>query len=217
MTVRTAIDVEDLVGWTYQVQCADLVVGLGIGLFEGEAYVDGVGAAGLRFGTHGDSCTRVRRAEILGCKVDGGGFNPGALHPDAEAVHDAVMELIVTDRGAGRLVLEFGISGCQPNWREGCRPRWEPCETRQKPNGEVVPVYAYNPKYRSGNHQWVCWMRLVDGPESIDFARRVYDNWRGGLVTLADALTANRNRLCAHTVTGPAVADQPWKAQETTV
>lgn len=38
MTVKTTIDIEDLVRWTYQVQRADLIVGLGVGLYEGEAY-----------------------------------------------------------------------------------------------------------------------------------------------------------------------------------
>ncbi len=36
MTVKTRIDIEDLVRWTYQVQRADLIVGSGVGLYEGE-------------------------------------------------------------------------------------------------------------------------------------------------------------------------------------
>ncbi|MCZ6609557.1 MAG: HNH endonuclease signature motif containing protein [Alphaproteobacteria bacterium] len=83
----------------------------------------------------GDRCTRVKRAGVLGCKVDGGGFGRGDLHPDAEVVHDAVMRLVRDDRGPGLLVLQFGFVDLRPDWREGARPRWEPCQTRQRPDG----------------------------------------------------------------------------------
>ena len=216
MTVKTIIDVEALVSWTYQVQCADVVIGSGVGLYQGEAWVDGVGGHGGHVGYGFDSCANVRRAAILGCKVDGGGFNAGDLHPDAEAVHDAVMALIADDRNPGLLVLQLGIAGCRPDWREGAEPRWEPCETRQRPDGTRVPVYTYNRDAGIGNRPWLCPMRFIDDPVSIDWARRVYDAWWRGLVALAGAFTANRERLSAHTVTGPAVAAAPWKAQETT-
>ncbi len=141
MTIKTAIDVEELVRWTYQVQRADMIVGAGVELYESEALVDGVGGV---FGGGGDSCTRIRSAGILGCKVDGGGFNRGDLHPDAEAVHDAVMEMVLNARSAGLLVLQFGVAGLHPDWREGAHPRWEPCQTRQRPDGERAPVYKCN-------------------------------------------------------------------------
>lgn len=211
MTVKTIIDVETLLRWTYQVQRADVIIGAGVGLYEGEALADGVGGGGSM-----DSITRLRRAAILGVKVDGGGFGSGALHPDAEAVHGAVTRLIADDRGAGLLVQEFAIAGLRPDWREGARPRWEPCHSRQKPNGEWTPIYQYNAKAGIGNRPWFCPLRLVDHPESIAFARRSYDTWRFGLVILAGVFQANRSRLCAYIVTGPRVAATPWKAQETT-
>lgn len=210
----TTIDIEDLVGWTYQVQCADMIVGAGVGLYESEALVDGVGRV---FGGRGDSCARLRRAGLVGCVVDHSGGGRGDLHPDAETVHDAVQGLIRGDREAGLLVLQFGIAGLRPDWREGAYPRWEPCQTRQRPNGERVPVYDYHARYRGGRCPWICWIRMIDAPECIAFARRVYDDWRRGLVVLADVLGANRLRLSAHAVTGPAAPHRPWKAQETGV
>ena len=41
MTIKTAIDVEELVRWTYQVQRADMIIGAGVRLYESEALVDG--------------------------------------------------------------------------------------------------------------------------------------------------------------------------------
>ena len=59
-------------------------------------------------------------------------------------------------------------------------------------------------------------MRFVDDPVSIAYERRVYATWHEGLVILVVALGANRRRLCAHTITGPAAPDHPWKAQKIT-
>ena len=75
-------------------------------------------------------------------------------------------------------------------------------------------MYAYHPRYRGGRQKWICWLRFVDDPVSIAYARRVYDKWRGGLVALLDVFVANRNRLYAHTVAGLAAPQQPWKAQK---
>ena len=83
--IKSTIDIEGLVQWTYQVQRANLIIGSGVGLYEGEAYVDGVGGM-VRSG--GESCARVKRARVVGCKVDG----YGDLHPDSEVVHDAVIQ-----------------------------------------------------------------------------------------------------------------------------
>lgn len=43
MTEKRTIDIEDLLCWTYQVQRADMLIGSGVGLYQGEAWVDGVG------------------------------------------------------------------------------------------------------------------------------------------------------------------------------
>ena len=50
MTIKTPIDIGDLVRWTCQDHCADLIVGSAAGLYEGEALVDGLGSF---FGTGG--------------------------------------------------------------------------------------------------------------------------------------------------------------------
>ncbi len=59
--------------------------------------------------------------------------------------------------------------------------------------------------------------RLVDGPESVAYHRRVYATWHEGLVRLAMALGANRGRLIKHLVTGPGAPAAPWKAQVSAV
>lgn len=223
MTFKATIDVEALVRWTYEVQCADVIIGSGVGLFPGEAYADGVWGV---FGGGGDSYERVKRVAVLGCRVDGGGFRRGDLHPDAELVHDAVMALVVYARSAALNVLQFGIAGCRPDWREHAATRWESCETRRRRKGDLGPVYKHDPdrvpvyeyaKGAKGGHRPLyCPIRLIDHPLSIEYSRRVYASWHGGLVALKVVFAANQERLSAHTVTGPGVPAAPWKAQETT-
>ena len=145
------------------------------------AGVDGrAGSCGFGF----DSVAKVRRAALLGCRVDSSGAGRGDLDPDTEAVNGAVVALIHQDRCAGQLVLQCGIAGVRPGWAEGAWPRWEPLETRQRPNGERVPVYDYSDDWQGGKRAWYCPLRLVDGPESIRYHRRVYAAWHGGLVWL---------------------------------
>ena len=71
------------------------------------------------------------------------------------------------------------------------------------------------PTHTGGDHPWVRWLRFIDDPVSIAYARRVYDAWWGGLVTLADVFGANRDRLYSYTVTGPRAPHHPWKARKT--
>lgn len=212
----TAIDIEGLVRWTYQVQCADVIIGTGVGLYSAEAWVDGVDGRAGSCGYGFDSAAKVRRGALLGCLVDSSGSGRGDLHPDAEAVHDAVLGLIRGDRGAGLLVLQFGIAGLRPDWREGAYPRWEPCQTRQRPNGEWVAVYQYDDGFKGGKRPWFCPMRMVDGPESIAYQRRVYAAWHGGLVWLVGKLGANRSCLIHHVATGPKAPEAPWEARNYT-
>lgn len=216
MTVKEAIDIEDLVHWTYAIQCADALIGSGVGLYAAEAWVDGVNRRAGSCGYGFDSAASVRRFALLGCRVGISGPGRGDLDPDAEAVDAAVIALARRDRDAAALVLQCGLGGHRPWWAESAWPRWEPCFTRQRPNGERVPVYDYDAGWKGGKRPWFCSLRMVDGPESIAYHRRVYGAWHGGLLWLVGELGANRGRLIRHVVTGPAAPAAPWKARDYT-
>lgn len=79
---RTAIDIQDLLRWTYQDQAADEVSRKGTA---------GLYPAGCR-----SNLLTIERNGLLGTKIDcaGSAAQGGAdMHPDAEAVHDAVRTL----------------------------------------------------------------------------------------------------------------------------
>jgi len=154
---------------------------------------------------------------VLGVRISGGGLSAYRnfdLHPDAELLHDRVMGL---GRDASILIRVCAKADLRPDWRPGAEPRWEPCTTWQRTNGEQMPMYEYDAGYRGGKQPWFCPLRLVDGLESIAYHRRVYATWYGGLVSLATALAANREDLIRHSVTGPAAPAAPWNAQASAV
>ena len=217
---RHAVDVEELIRWTYGVQLAGyLKVSR---LLEAEAAVDGEAWGGAS----GDGIWQVIRQAILGIKPDGTGVFGWALHPDAQAVHEAVGAL---GGEAAELLMRYGHLGTRPNWLPKASPRLEPVwKGRPKYNAHGQPkrgsfVIDYPPRprvvgratRRRRNHwPYLCPLRLIDPPEYIAAVRERYELWHHALVTLQTFLARSGERLVAWFPTGPAAPPRPWQQKQ---
>lgn len=167
-----AIAVEDLLIWTYQRQRAHVVDGAGIGLHELERRAAGIAV----YRRSADGCAAIAEGAALGARIDGGAPDAGALHPDAEAVHQAVSRL-----AARAVLIQFGLTGAAPDAMRGVVPRVEPVwrnAERRKP----AMIHDAN------RHGLACLIRIVPDWSTIECARQAYRTWHDGLVALAARL-----------------------------
>lgn len=200
-TLRS-LDIEALLHWTYQRQKADQVIDRGQGLHRLEAEADGIEI----HGRSADGCARIAEIIALGAKIDGLGMPAGELHPDAEAVHEAILlrkkgALTPLQRG---LILAHARSGTRPDWLEGERQRYEPV---RRVDGTIKVVYNQGPGKHIASH---CEIRLAVAQEEIDLARRVYGEWHAGLAWLRWYLGHHR-LLKDHAIGGPLAHPAPWR------
>lgn len=185
---RKVVDVEEILRWTYQDQAADAVT---------KRVVAGLYPAGCKSNLMG-----IERNGLLGTKIDCGGLVPVAsndLHPDAEAVHDAVCALGVP-LWTG-LLITYAKEGGRPDWMEGEEPR--PIAVRRA-NGK--PLVEYHDPMTCRKPAF-CLLRYDPEPDHLAFVREVYVTWWQGLAALAGRL----GDLDSHAVTGPAVPREPWR------
>lgn len=197
---KRAVDVEELLRWTYEDQKADVVECRGVGLHYIEAAADGV----IPQNVSRDGSYQIEMMAVLGCPSDrAGGWNC-ALHPDAEATHAAVLELFAEGRGAAAaLVTQYA--------RIGGRPDWIPAGAVFKPvlNHRGKPMKIYD----ASNNAIGCRVRCHNPPEIVALARRQYRLWWNGLERTAARLAKTPNLLRKHRVTGPAAPALPWAAR----
>ncbi|QEX18511.1 hypothetical protein FRZ44_38180 [Hypericibacter terrae] len=208
-TLRS-LDIEALLHWTYQRQKADLVIDRGQGLHRLEAEADGIEIQSRS----ADGCARIAEIIALGAKIEGLGRPAGELHPDAEAVHEAIL-VRRKDRETGRslaltplqrgLLLVHARQGDRPDWLPGAVQRWEPV---RKADGSVKVVWGREGRKDLPSH---CEIRLAISQEEIDLARWVYGQWWSGMAWLRWYLTQHK-LLKDHGATGPAVASAPWNS-----
>ena len=197
---RERIDVQALLVWTYRRQRADVVIGSGAGLLDAEAAADEV----ERHGISGCGCAAVASIERLGCRVDGGGMSAGALHPDAETVHQAVQKLPVP---AAQMVMRCARWGDVPDWM----PRGRPI-ARAVRNGRGQAVVRCEAWDRHRHYGW-CPIEWVVSVARIEAARREYAIWHSAIRDVAYRLIYE-NRLTAYRVCPPAVRARPWEHAE---
>lgn len=177
--MREAMTVERLLIWTYQDQQVDAIIGRG-------------GAWGRIVGI--DSARRAGDRLALGCEVMGGGYARLTLHPDAEAIHDAVRAL--PGRMIG-LVIVHAKAGTRPDWMEGAVPRVVPI---RRENGKVMVERDHN-----RNAIW-CPFRIVPLPSRIAFQRAVYTLWWDAL----DAIASSPLTLEDHKMLPMGEPREPW-------
>ena len=223
---RRAIDVEDLVRWTYGEQLAGYLKVTR--LLEGEAIADGETWGGAS----GDGIWQVLRQAILGIKPDGTGVFGWSLHPDAQAVHEAVESL---GGEPARLLMRYGHLGTRPEWLPRASPRLEPVwkdgskyDARGLPKrGSFAIDYPPLPRVidprvidraarsRLNHAPYLCPLRLVDPPEYIASIREHYTLWCRALAAVQVLLARRGAELVAWFPTGPAAPPRPWRQQKT--
>ncbi|MEL6963420.1 MAG: hypothetical protein AAFO01_11720 [Pseudomonadota bacterium] len=186
------IDIENLVIWAFQAECASLQ----------DEGLD------ITAGYPEDSIVRCHRADVLGGFITG--TSPGARvlaspsHPDAVAVTDAMARL---EPGVAKLIASHGKAASRPDWMPDARFRFEPRswdwdEASGEPYGlsEICPLPENETKWQA----WVyCptsrrtirapkprWTPVVtkDSPSIIRTARRSYLDWWDGLHELGVSL-----------------------------
>lgn len=197
--LRQPRDIEKLLQWVYHEQRAHIVIERGAGLFEAEAAIDGV--AGSYVSSCG--CADVARIQALGVRVDGGGRDAGALDPDAEVIHRAVMQL--TDRVQGlprwRLVLQNAVERSRPHAMLGEFPR-----PIARLNREGKPEVHWLDK---GRRFGVCQLDYQPSASAILAAREEYAAWHQALRLLAFVLQREKRVTKFHALS-PAAPAAPW-------
>lgn len=139
--VRARIDLEALVTWAIRDQKADRD---DVALFDVEADVHNLllsdqtyrGQAIDLCRPAADGCATIARKAAVGCEIDGSGVLRGVsprLHPDAEAVMDAIRRL--SGREAA-LVLQHARMGDRPDWSTG-EKRLVPVPVAEERRGAV--------------------------------------------------------------------------------
>ncbi len=200
---KTRIDTEALLEWTYRRQKAHIVVGRGAGLYAVEAGADGIGVY--------DGPAGIAGFAELGCQIDRCAPDAGALHEDAEAVHEAVMAL---PRGLRGLVIACASTGTRPPWGEGRRPHYQPQWTHG-PNydGEGRPRKGSYVTIWLGDRQTrrpvLCPIQLADPPEHLVVLRRAYIEWHAAVEAVYRALRGRD--LKSHEPLPPAAPAAPWE------
>ena len=196
---RQPIDMEDLLVWTYRDQKADLVIRRGAGLHTLEALADGVEVHGVS----ACGCASVSRIAELGVRVDRSAPDQGALHPDAETVHRAVMRL--DDRVHGlprsRLVIVNAGRAERPDAMVGEVPRPIPVLNRK---GEPSVVFS-----DAGKRYGTCPVDYQPSATMILTAREEYTAWHAALRLLAMALQ-HEPKLTRWYPLAPAAPEAPW-------
>ena len=208
------IDIEDLLGWTYRVQRADIVIDRGYGLHPIERQADGIPvfrastdgvAACMRSGATGTS----GRAGAASIKAD--------LHPDAERVHKTVMMMGGDDAS---LIIRHAKAADRPAWLPGARHRFEPMwKGARKIDAETgLPIKGSYDVIREvdRNRHTVrvfCPIIEYDGPEYVGAKREISGRWHRALVTLADHFI--EAPLDDHVIVQWRVPAKPWLARDT--
>lgn len=207
--VGQAVTVEQLVRWAWQAEQVGTVLGRAVGWMDAER-----AAAGITWhGASADGVATMMRQGVLGCRVDGGGpVVAPDVHPDAEAVFDAVGQLGRVARG---LVAQHARAGSRPDWLPGAAVEWQPVRGSDGAmrlimdrNGRRVvgaQVEAIVTVAHPGEAR-----RVEPGvlPETIAWRRELYLSWWDGLDALADALACG---LRDHRVVGVGPARSPWE------
>lgn len=198
---KAEIDIEKFLIWGYQIQKIGVIMARGSGLLFAEARADGI----IWGNVSGDGCYDVMRASYLGTNVDKTGSDSGKAHPDAETLHEVLVDM--TKKGKDNsvtagLVYQHALSGSRPDWMPGAQTRVVKILNRR---GTPKMIYDNNRKAVA------CRVSFENPPEMIGFQRAVYRTWHTGLAILAATFQANPDSLVAHTVTGPIAPSMPWK------
>ena len=193
---KKPVSLEWLVFWTYSKQ---LIIELtGRSLYAGERASEPRDYLGPQRRASADGCVAVARNAELGCAIDGGRnrvVSAEDVHPDAEALHDAVLGLPWSH---GHQVVRYGRTGAVPelpldgDYRYRPVPEWDGRRYR--------PKVRYETDHENGHQLAYCPIALDPDDEELRYARACYASWFGAMTALLLASTQISFR--AHEVVG---------------
>lgn len=194
--LKQAIDVEQLVVWTYGLQQADLCLG---------TYDPWRDKPELSW------MVRVQEICRLGTVIDTGDLSaynaPVAVADDAMTVHGLALTLVrekLITANTFHVIVEHGRRRSRPDWMAGAVPKVRPVlETRGCTPGKPKIIYVDRGK-RCG----YCPIEWTNPVEEIEAARVVYRRWHAGLRILGAGL--REHGLGRFKVIGPAAPETPW-------
>jgi hypothetical protein len=201
LATRESASLAALMIWTYRRQRADEMTGRTLFGEKGGAPLP----PGPRWSL--DGCYRIEAEAKLGCKIDGGGWQRPAVHPDAEALHDCVVVLSRTDWIGARLLMRYGRQGATPDWHPEPQRLVPWRDARGRPR--VVEMERVKVKGRS-SIVLASPLRLDPEDSYIASLRHEYSCWRDALAAIDDMLPA----LSRWRVTGLGAVAQPWEQSE---
>lgn len=195
------IDVEELLVWTYRDQRADVVIGRGVGLHGLEAAADGIALQAVS----ACGCAGVARIAELGVRVDRMGRDAGALHPDAELVHQVVSALTGKVNGLphAQLLIRHAARGGRPDELVCAVPRAMPYLHEAR---GTVRVEWLDTKRRYG----FCPISWQPSAAMIAAAREEYSAWWHALRLVAFCLMREA-RMVRWRALMPAAPARPWE------
>jgi len=213
MAAREATGLVDLLVWTYQRQKADLMSGKGLWTPEQRADASPIDQPTRRWS--GCGCAQLAAVAALGARIEKGGWQRPALHPDAELVHDLVIEMSRTDWAGAMLLMRYGRQGGMPEWSEG-RQEFEPERDErdrivQDRYDEVVLALDVRGRERAVPVRY-CPVRLYPSDAWIEMTRGEYRTWHRALARLAKALASRPEGagLGRWRIVGLGAAAEPW-------
>lgn len=214
---RETITLVALLVWTYQRQKADAMSGKGLWGPEQQADDAGSKLAELapRRQWSGCGCAQLAAVAALGARIENGGWQRPALHPDAELVHDLVVEMSRDDWAGAMLLRRYGAQGGAPDWSEG-RQEFEPERDArdrviQDRYDEVALVIDSRGRERAVPVLY-CPVRLYPDDSWVAMTRGEYRIWHTALARLARALAdpPEGRGLTRFQVTDLGAAAEPW-------
>jgi len=209
--IRESTSLVALLIWTYQRQKADVMSGKGLWMSEAKASDPELEPAQAWSGC---GCAQLAAVAALGARIAGGGWQRPIVHPDADLIHDRVVEMSKTDWSGAMLLRRYGRQGGVPEWSEG-RQEFEPeYDARdriiQDRYDEVALVADAAGRPRAVPVRY-CPVRLYPSDSWVDMTRAEYRLWHRALRNLGAALS--ERKLTRWTVTGLGAAAEPWSAR----
>ncbi|HEY1722544.1 MAG TPA: hypothetical protein VGG27_14975 [Magnetospirillaceae bacterium] len=209
--IREPATLTALLVWTYARQKADIVSGKGLWTPKRIAKAEPEPVQQWS----GCGCAQLAEVAALGARIEKGGWQRPAVHPDAELVHDLLVEQSKTDWAGAMLLLRYGRQGGTPEWSDG-RQEFEPVyddrdRVIQDRYDEVALVIDGRGRERAVPVLY-CPVRPYPDDAWVQMTRGEYRLWHGSLRRLADSL-ANPpldKRLIRWALTGLGAAAEPW-------
>ena len=176
--------------WVYQRQKADVMTGRSLWSPELAAEAAKLGRPIRQVSRCG--CARIGEIGLLGTQIDGGGWQRPALHPDAELVHDRLVELSRKDWIGALLLQRYGRQGGVPEW-DGGRQEFEP--VRDQRDRIIQNRCAEVVMFRDGRGRLIeasvpyCPVQPYPSDEWLALLRGEYAHWFTALQSLAADLS----------------------------